>query len=127
MVAVAKAAENSFDYSMQTTVEQALFLPTSREIKYKGKATVDTVCVRLGDLAAGGLVLVSLHVFSLSRRGFALTNIVLVGVWTVIAIAIARRHRLLAGDKPAHRREEPQAPTRVPAISLAGRAPSPRT
>jgi ATP:ADP antiporter, AAA family len=127
VVAVAKAAENSFDYSMQTTVEQALFLPTSREIKYKGKATVDTVCVRLGDLAAGGLVLVSLHVFSLSRRGFALTNIVLVGVWTVIAVAIARRHRLLAGDEPAHRREEPQPPTRVPAISLADRAPSPRT
>jgi hypothetical protein len=81
---------------------------------------------RLGDLAAGGLVLVSLHVFALSRRGFAVTNIVLVGVWTAIAVAIARRHRLLAGDKPA-RREEPQAPARVPAINLARGAPSART
>ena len=127
VVAVAKAAENSFDYSMQTTVEQALFLPTDREIKYKGKATVDTVCVRLGDMAAGCLVLVSLHVFALSRRGFALTNIVLIGVWMAIAVAIARRHRHLAGDKPARRRAPRREPARVPAMNLARRAPSPRT
>jgi len=95
VVAMAKAAENSVDYSMQTTVRQTLFLPTDREIKYKGKATLDTVCVRLGDMAAGGLVLVSLHVFALTRRGFAIGNIVLVGIWLAIALAIARRYRRL--------------------------------
>lgn len=124
VVAVAKAAENSFDYSMQATVEQTLFLPTAREIKYTGKATVDTVCVRLGDLAAGGLVMVSLHVFALSRRGFAVANLVLVGVWMVIAVAIARRHRHLAGDKPPMRRERPDDAARAPAMNLARRAPS---
>jgi AAA family ATP:ADP antiporter len=127
VVAVAKAAENSFDYSMQTTVQQALFLPTDREAKYKGKATVDTVCVRLGDMAAGALVLVSLHVFALSRRGFALANIALVGVWMVVAVAIARRHRHLAGDRPLRRRERPGASARAPAMNLAQRAPSART
>jgi ATP:ADP antiporter, AAA family len=126
VVAVAKAAENSFDYSMQSTVQQALFLPTDREIKYKGKATVDTVCVRLGDMLAGALVLVSLHVFALSRRGFALANLALVGVWMVIAVAIGRRHRHLAGDKPL-RRERPREPARAPAMDLARRAPSART
>jgi AAA family ATP:ADP antiporter len=128
VVAVAKAAENSFDYSMQTTVEQALFLPTNREIKYKGKATVDTVCVRLGDMLAGGLVLVSVHVLALSRRGFALTNMALVAIWMVVAVAIARRHRHLAGDRPTSAgRERPRAPARAPAIDLARRAPSART
>jgi AAA family ATP:ADP antiporter len=127
VVAVAKAAENSFDYSMQTTVKQALFLPTDREIKYKGKATVDTVCVRLGDMLAGGLVLVSLHVFALSRRGFALANLALVGVWMVIAVAIARRHRHLAGDKPIRRERPRSEPARGPAIDLTRRAPSART
>jgi len=124
VVSVAKAAENSFDYSMQTTVEQTLFLPTDREIKYKGKATVDTVCVRLGDMLAGALVLVSLHVFALSRRGFALTNLALVGGWMVIAVAIGRRHRHLAGDKPPVRRERRGEPARAPAIDLARRAPT---
>jgi ATP:ADP antiporter, AAA family len=100
VVAMAKAAENSVDYSMQTTVRQTLFLPTDRESKYKGKATLDTVCVRLGDMAAGGLVLVSLHVFALSRRGFAIGNIVLVGIWLALALAIARRYRRLL-VKPA--------------------------
>jgi AAA family ATP:ADP antiporter len=95
VVAMAKAAENSVDYSMQMTVRQTLFLPTDRESKYKGKATLDTVCVRLGDMAAGGLVLVSLHVFELTRRGFAIGNIILVGIWLAIALAIARRYRRL--------------------------------
>jgi AAA family ATP:ADP antiporter len=112
VVALGKAAENSFDYSMQTTVRQTLFLPTDRETKYKGKATVDTVCVRLGDMAAGALVLVSLHVFSLSRRGFALGNLALVVVWLVVALAIARRHRRLVGEGPQGGAPQP-APVRA--------------
>ena len=114
VIAIAKLAENSFDYSLETTVEQTLFLPTTREVKYTGKATVDTVCVRLGDMAAGALVLVSLHVLSLSRRGVAVANLMLVAIWLAIAIAIARRHRNLVGDQPPSR-----APVRRPAQGLA--------
>jgi len=115
VIALAKAAENSFDYSIETTVEQTLFLPTTREIKYNGKATVDTICVRLGDLAAGGLVMICLHVFSLSRRGFAVANLALVAIWMAIAVAIARRHRVLAGDGPVRtpRRPSPVQPVTV--------------
>jgi AAA family ATP:ADP antiporter len=116
VVAMAKAAENSFDYSIETTVEQTLFLPTPRDVKYTGKATVDTVCVRLGDMAAGGLVLVSLHVLSLSRRGVAVANVALVAVWLMIAAAIARRYRQLAADQPV--REEPPAPSRVRPLTV---------
>jgi AAA family ATP:ADP antiporter len=103
VITISKVAENSFDYSIESTVEQTLFLPTEREIKYTGKATVDTICVRLGDMAAGALVLVSLHIFSLSRRGFAVANLLLVAIWLVIAVGIARRHRGLAGDQRARR------------------------
>jgi len=110
VITIAKIAENSFDYSIESTVEQTLFLPTAREIKYTGKATVDTVCVRLGDMAAGGLVLISLHVFSLSRRGFAVANLLLVAIWLAIAVGIARRHRSLAGD------ESPPRISRRPAV-----------
>jgi len=120
VVAMAKASENSVDYSMQTTVRQTLFLPTDRESKYKGKATLDTVCVRLGDMAAGGLVLVSLHVFELSRRGFAIGNMVLVGVWLAIALSIARRYRRLL-VKPARPAPQP-VPIGPPPVDVAPRA-----
>jgi AAA family ATP:ADP antiporter len=127
VVAMAKAAENSFDYSIETTVEQTLFLPTPRDVKYTGKATVDTVCVRLGDMAAGGLVLVSLHVLSLSRRGVAVANLMLIAVWLAIATAIARRYRQLAGAQPTTRQEPPPGRLRPLTVDVVEDAPPART
>ena len=40
----AKTLENATDYSIQNTIRHALFLPTSREEKYKAKAAVDNTC-----------------------------------------------------------------------------------
>src|SRR5690606_11597439 len=42
VVRAMKSLENSVNYSLQNTVRQALFLPTSREAKYKAKAAIDT-------------------------------------------------------------------------------------
>jgi AAA family ATP:ADP antiporter len=124
VVATAKAAENSFDYSMEATVEQTLFLPTTREVKYTGKAAVDTICVRLGDMAAGALVLLCLHVFALSRRGFAIANLMLVAIWLMIAVAVARRHRVLAREGPGRAQRQPSA--RPVPVGLATDAPPTR-
>ncbi len=41
LVRVLKVLDNSCDYSIQNTARQALFLPTSREAKYKAKAAID--------------------------------------------------------------------------------------
>ena len=54
LVATVKVVENSTDYSLQNTIQQALFLPTSRDAKYKAKAAIDTFSVRLGDLGLDG-------------------------------------------------------------------------
>ena len=78
------------------------------------------MCVRLGDMAAGGLVLVSLHVFALSRRGFAIGNIVLVGIWLAIALSIARRYRRLL-VKPALPAPQP-VPIGPPPVNVVHRA-----
>ena len=51
-----KTLENATDYSLQNTVRQALFLPTSREAKYKAKAAIDTFFMRFGDVLQAGLV-----------------------------------------------------------------------
>jgi AAA family ATP:ADP antiporter len=49
MIRGVKIAENSTDYSLQNTARQALFLPTSREAKYKAKQAIDTFFWRMGD------------------------------------------------------------------------------
>ena len=43
-----KVADNSLDYSLGNTTKQALWLPTSREAKYKAKQAVDSFFVRAG-------------------------------------------------------------------------------
>ena len=54
----AKTAENSTDYSVMNTAKQLLWLPTSREEKYKAKQAVDAFFYRLGDLVAAAVVFV---------------------------------------------------------------------
>jgi AAA family ATP:ADP antiporter len=46
-----KTAENATDYSLMNTARQLLWLPTSREEKYKAKQAIDTFFVRTGDKA----------------------------------------------------------------------------
>src|SRR5262249_19804763 len=55
-VIAGKLFENSTDYSLHNTVRHALFLPTSREAKYKAKAAIDSFFLRLGDVLAAGMV-----------------------------------------------------------------------
>ena len=53
-----KIAVNASDYSINNTVRNMLWLPTSTEMKYKAKQAVDTFFVRMGDVASAGLVFV---------------------------------------------------------------------
>jgi len=92
VIRVVKTAENSIDYSLQNTTRQALWLVTSREEKYKVKALVDTFFVRLGDVAAFGVVTVGLDVFHLSARGFAFVNVGFVLLWLAIAYGVSREY-----------------------------------
>lgn len=89
----AKTAENATDYSLNNTVRHALFLPTTREEKYKAKQAIDTFFVRAGDVLSAVLVYVGLRHLGLSTQGFALVNLALVVIWLVIAYRIGRIHR----------------------------------
>jgi len=92
LIRAAKISENSLDYSLNNTARQALFLPTSREAKYKAKAAIDTIFVRAGDLLSAGLVFAG-TLLALGTRGFAIVNMLLVLVWLGIVVAIGRRHK----------------------------------
>jgi AAA family ATP:ADP antiporter len=99
-----KTAENSTDYSLQSTLKQVLYLPTTRAEKYKAKQAIDTFFVRAGDVCSAGLVLVGTHLLSLNVRGFALATIALCGAWIAVAVLVGRRFRELVPPNEAPRR-----------------------
>jgi ATP:ADP antiporter, AAA family len=101
----AKTAENATDYSIMNTAKQLLWLPTSREEKYKAKQAVDSFFVRLGDLAAAFVVFAGTTWLALEARGFAVLNLVVVIAWLAIAVVVVRKNRRLsaATDEPPAR------------------------
>jgi ATP:ADP antiporter, AAA family len=92
VVRIGKILENSTDYSIQNTLRQALFLPTSREAKYKAKAAIDTFFTRGGDVLSAAFVGVG-QATGLGVPAFAGLNVALTGVWLWVAGQIAREHR----------------------------------
>ncbi len=90
-----KLAENSIDYSLQNTTRNALYLPTSREAKYKAKQANDAFFVRFGDVLSAGLVFAGTRWLSFGSRQFALVNVALIVVWLVLAVVIGRRFERL--------------------------------
>jgi AAA family ATP:ADP antiporter len=79
-----KVADNSIDYSLGSTTKQALWLPTSREAKYKAKQAVDSFFVRMGDVVQAGVVFVGERL-AFAVPAFAAVNVVLVGLWLAVA------------------------------------------
>ena len=84
----AKTAENSTDYSLQNTVRHVLFLPTTREQKYKAKQAIDTFFVRAGDVLSAVIVFVGTQYLAFETKHFAIFNIVLIAAWIFIALRI---------------------------------------
>lgn len=86
MVRWIKTAENSVDYSLMNTVRQMLFLPTTREEKFKAKQVIDSFVVRVGDVLSAATVYLGTAVFALGISGFAWINVGLVAVWLALSI-----------------------------------------
>jgi AAA family ATP:ADP antiporter len=93
----AKTAENSTDYSIMNTARQLLWLPTSREEKYKAKQAVDTFFVRMGDVLSAAFVFVGTTWLGLKVTGFAAGNILLIGIWGGVALLILREYKRMKG------------------------------
>jgi AAA family ATP:ADP antiporter len=92
-----KIVENSNDYSTNNTVRQALFLSTSREVKYKAKAAIDTFFGRTGDALQALVVFVGTRL-SFAIPAFAILNVVFVGIWLAVCAGIAREHKIVTAD-----------------------------
>lgn len=90
---ITKTAENATDYSVQNTVRQVLFLPTTREEKYKAKQAIDTFFVRSGDVLSAGLIFAGTSYWSMNTQHFAIINCVLVVAWLVVAFLVGSRYK----------------------------------
>jgi AAA family ATP:ADP antiporter len=87
-----KIAENATDYSLENTAKALLWLPTSRDVKYKAKQTVDAFFVRLGDVLAALVVFVFADRLALEPTHVALVNAGLAILAMGLAVRVARRH-----------------------------------
>jgi AAA family ATP:ADP antiporter len=95
MVKLMKVAENATDYSINNTARHVLWLPLPSDVKFKGKTTIDSLFVRLGDGMATLTVLIGVRVLGLPTAGFFVFNVALVLVWIVFGLVVVREHRRL--------------------------------
>ena len=92
LIRAVKIAENATDYSVQNTVRNVLFLPTSRDQKYKAKQAIDSFFWRAGDVLSAALVFVGVTQLGFDVMGFSRVNLVLAGVWFLVALAVGREY-----------------------------------
>jgi len=91
-----KVLENGTNYSLLNTVRHALFLPTSREAKYKAKQAIDAFFWRAGDLLQAVVVFIGTRI-GMETSQYAALNLVFVVIWLGLAVGIAREHRRITG------------------------------
>lgn len=96
IITTAKIVENATNYSVNNTARQVLWLPASREMIYKAKVAIDTLCVRFGDGLAALTVLIGTRMLQLDIGEFLAFNLVLILIWLALAILVVREHRRLS-------------------------------
>lgn len=97
IVRIVKIAENSTDYSLMNTIRAALYLPTSRDVKYKAKQAIDTFFVRFGDMLQAGLVFGGIQL-GFGIQHFAAVNVAMCVIWIAAAVVIFREHKKLTAE-----------------------------
>jgi AAA family ATP:ADP antiporter len=90
-----KVAENATDYSIMNTARQLLWLPTTREEKYKAKQAIDTFFVRGGDVVSAAVVFAGTRLLHLGVTEFAVVNLGLTVVWLALAFRILRPEQVV--------------------------------
>jgi AAA family ATP:ADP antiporter len=101
-----KTFENSTDYSIMNATRHALFLITSREVKYKAQAAIETFFWRAGDVMSALVVAATATFFAFdleeSVSGVASVNIFLIIIWVILCILIARWHKRLSAQRTGY-------------------------
>ena len=104
IIRLVKSAENATDYSLMNTAKQMLWLPTTRDEKYKAKQAIDTFFVRAGDVISAAFVFAGTQWLALNVVDFGMTNILFVVLWLGLAVLLLRKYQALttSGEFPRH-------------------------
>ncbi len=97
VVTLFKVVENATDYTLMNTLRAALYLPTTREMKYKAKQAIDTFFVRLGDVLSSGVVFAGTRA-NLTVSAFAGITVALSLAWLLLVGLIRREYGRMAGE-----------------------------
>jgi AAA family ATP:ADP antiporter len=99
IIRVTKMAENATDYSVMNTVKQMLWLPTTREEKYKAKQAIDTFFVRAGDVISALLVFAGTQWLALDVAGFGKANVLFVLLWLGLAGVLWKKYQTITAPR----------------------------
>ena len=105
-----KISENTLDYSLQNTARQALWLPTSRDEKYKAKSVIDAFIVRCGDFLSAGITMAG-TALGFATVHFIAVNLVLVAGWLLVIWRIGALHKKRDGGEAGARPESARPPS----------------
>jgi AAA family ATP:ADP antiporter len=83
-----RGAFGALDYSLDRATRELLYLPTSREVKYKAKAFIDMFCFRFFRCLAGILILALGKIQGLSIGNLSLAVMAVALGWLVVARVI---------------------------------------
>jgi len=115
-VAVVEGLRRAAQYAIERPAREVLYTVLPREAKYKAKSFIDTVVFRGGD-AASAWAHAGLISIGLSFSGISLFAVPLAALWLGVALFLARRETVMAGEAL---REGPPATT---AATLPAKAP----
>jgi AAA family ATP:ADP antiporter len=97
-------ADSGFAYGMNQSAKEALYVPTSREEKYKAKAFIDMFVQRFAKVLAIGVSLIITTYFAdfSTVRWLSLFTLAIVALWTLAALYAGRQfHELTEKKEPA--------------------------
>ncbi|MEH6551023.1 MAG: hypothetical protein V7711_14045 [Pseudomonadales bacterium] len=92
---VFRIAENSIGYSLQNTVRQVLFLPTSKQEKYEARSVIETFFWRIGDVLQALVVYIGYNLLDMEWKHYAIMNLVLTVIMLAMALRIGYHYRKL--------------------------------
>jgi AAA family ATP:ADP antiporter len=111
-------SDNSFNYSINQTARETLYVPTSDDVKYKARAFINMLVQRIGKGAAILMALGFGAMSTLSIRYLSLLAFAVIAVWIGFAWYAGRRFDQLTKEEtpaPGETRETVPAAARAPA------------
>ncbi|MBL8296973.1 MAG: MFS transporter [Rhodanobacteraceae bacterium] len=99
LVVLLQVLRRTGDFALSRPAREVLYVPLSREEKYKAKNFVDTFVFRFGD-QLGAWTYTALAALGLSLAGIAAAAVPLSAAWLAVALWLGRRHARLAPQRP---------------------------